>query len=416
MCAQPIPAKKPAQGGNGCLLVFGLIFLTAGIIVSFAAVGMVHKGYRAHTAYLPAQAVILDKQLIENSDSDGTTYRAEFTFTFRVAPGAAEAGGDGIPYTVKGYDGMKTSSSGRSSHQEILDAYQVGQTYPCWYDPDDPNQAVLVKPSQWNLLWLLFPVPFVGFGLFAASIAIRNWARRGEPDTPPTPVAAAVPKPAAVSAAYGAGDLNAEQGSKLPHRLKSDTAEKAAAIGLGCFGLIWTAVSGTMWVASLSGGDWLGLIFLSLFVLLGLGILGAAVWQGLIGWGVGVTTVEVSTLDVAPGDAFQVIVSQSGRALQVNHLAVYLVCEEKATYRQGTDTRTATEVVLNELQTERSDFVVSQGQPEELTATVTVPAGAMHSFEADKNKIVWKLSVKGDIERWPDFKREFPFRVVARAN
>ncbi|MCZ7648655.1 MAG: hypothetical protein M5U26_25920 [Planctomycetota bacterium] len=54
------------------------------------------------------------------------------------------------------------------------------------------------------------------------------------------------------------------------------------------------------------------------------------------------------------------------------------------------------------------------GKPEELSATVTLPADAMHSFSAEHNKIVWKLRVQGDIERWPDFDREFPLRVAAR--
>ncbi|MCZ7648654.1 MAG: DUF3592 domain-containing protein [Planctomycetota bacterium] len=271
---------------SGCLFLFGLVFLLAGLGVGAVIVHEVYHGYRAHTVYVPASCVIQSKRLVESSDSDGTTYRPEFTFTFQVAPGAVEAGGDGVAYTVTDYDGTNTSSSGRRGHQAILDAYQVGQSYPCWYDPSDPNRAVLVKPSAWNLLWLLFPIPFVGFGLFGVVVPIRHWLGRGseaqlfEGTSSPAP---ASPKPAP----GGEPEPEWERGAKLAYRLKCETAEKAVAIGLGCFGLVWTGISGGVWVSCLRGGDWIGIIFLGLFVLAGLGMLGAAFWQGLIGWGWG---------------------------------------------------------------------------------------------------------------------------------
>jgi hypothetical protein len=36
----------------------------------------------------------------------------------------------------------------------------------------------------------------------------------------------------------------------------------------------------------------------------------------------------------------------------------------------------------------------------------------MHSFEASRNKIVWKLTLKGAIAKWPDVSDEFPIVVT----
>ena len=36
------------------------------------------------------------------------------------------------------------------------------------------------------------------------------------------------------------------------------------------------------------------------------------------------------------------------------------------------------------------------------SGTIRIPAGTMHSFSATNNKIIWTLTVKGEISRWPD--------------
>jgi hypothetical protein len=45
----------------------------------------------------------------------------------------------------------------------VLDRFSVGHAYSCWYDPDEPGEAVLVRGYQ-SLWWLLFPWPFILIG------------------------------------------------------------------------------------------------------------------------------------------------------------------------------------------------------------------------------------------------------------
>ncbi len=35
----------------------------------------------------------------------------------------------------------------------------------------------------------------------------------------------------------------------------------------------------------------------------------------------------------------------------------------------------------------------------------------MHSFQADHNEVSWKLIVKGRVNNWPDYEREFQIVV-----
>jgi hypothetical protein len=47
--------------------------------------------------------------------------------------------------------------------QIMLDEFSGGHAYPCWYDPDEPGEAVLVRGYQ-DLWWLLIPWPFILIG------------------------------------------------------------------------------------------------------------------------------------------------------------------------------------------------------------------------------------------------------------
>jgi hypothetical protein len=90
---------------------------------------------------------------------------------------------------------------------------------------------------------------------------------------------------------------------------------------------------------------------------------------------------------------------------------VWLACDERATFHQGTDTRTETRRVYQSRCFVREDFQIHQGLPFESRCQVCVPVGAMHSFQADHNEVSWKLIVKGSVHNWPDYQREFQIVV-----
>ena len=122
--------------------------------------------------------------------------------------------------------------------------------------------------------------------------------------------------------------------------------------------------------------------------------------------GMGMTTLEISELPLIPGRTYQVALAQHGH-IRVNSLQLWLICEEEATYHQGTDIRTERREVYGEQFFERREFRIEPAAPFQAACSFSVPAGAMHSFQSQHNSISWKLAVRGQAEGWPPFERGF---------
>ena len=102
--------------------------------------------------------------------------------------------------------------------------------------------------------------------------------------------------------------------------------------------------------------------------------------------------------------------------MKVRWLKVLLVCDERATFPQGTDPRTEVHRVHQQTVFRRRKFDINRDAPFEADFTVTVPAGAMHSFISPHNRVEWSLVVRGRVARWPIFERTFPLYVYPRRN
>ena len=70
-------------------------------------------------------------------------YRADFRVSYNVgnAQYSKWVSGNGLDYSY-------THSS--SDEQAILDQFQEGTSYPCWYNPDNSAQVVLVLRHGWS--------------------------------------------------------------------------------------------------------------------------------------------------------------------------------------------------------------------------------------------------------------------------
>jgi hypothetical protein len=126
--------------------------------------------------------------------------------------------------------------------------------------------------------------------------------------------------------------------------------------------------------------------------------------------GMGQTTLEISELPLAPGGEYQIWLVQQGN-LKIRSLDVSLICEEEATFTQGTDIRTETREVYRQLCFERRDFDIETGRPFSEMCRFAVPITAMHSFLSPHNVVRWKIVVHGEAEKWPAFERGFPVVV-----
>ncbi|MBI2389630.1 MAG: hypothetical protein HYV09_08540 [Deltaproteobacteria bacterium] len=278
-----------------------------------------------------------------------------------------------------------------------------------------------------NLVLAAFGLVFVGVSIAQTVRAVRSFGVSREEGAPR--VEGAPPRsirggpyraPAATDplSRYGASlstlpvpKIVRSAGRGLPVRLGA-AGQGAGAIALTVFALLW---NGLIWPSSFAAwtdGKTGIALFLILFQVAGVAIgIGAVAQIGAWMGSLRAPFVEISDEPVAPGASFDVHVRQHGPA-RVSRLRVRLVCEESASYTAGTDTRTEERVVSETDVYDDGPFAVARGDEWTTTFTASVPANAMHSFEAKHNHVRWMLVVDVAYDGWPDHVGKHALRVL----
>lgn len=105
----------------------------------------------------------------------------------------------------------------------------------------------------------------------------------------------------------------------------------------------------------------------------------------------GSVVVVVDGQPFAPGGSYRGRIVQTGLC-RLTRARVELACEEVATYQAGTSEGTSRRTVAR-APTERPAAAAP------LDFAASVPAGAMHTFKAANNEIVWTVRVSGRVLR-----------------
>jgi hypothetical protein len=228
-------------------------------------------------------------------------------------------------------------------------------------------------------------------------------------------VHAAVPRPRNYPTLPMLEGLTDSPGIELAYRLPPAHTPGWRLVATTIFAMLWNFVVCLLTVSVISGHiagrhDWILTALLFPFW-------GVCYWsvreflQLLVhSSGMGQTTVEISDLPLSPGREYQAVISQQGQ-VTMRSLQLWLVCEEEATFTQGTDIRTEVREVFRQSCFERRDFCIAAGLPFTDSCRVAIPANAMHSFQSPHNVVRWKLIVLGEAESWPSFERGFPIVV-----
>ena len=278
------------MGGRkpGCGFVsFGLFFAAGcgGLVMLVGA--FLLTDWRANYRYQRNSCVVLDRRLQVQDVNigpgvHGPTYHPEIRILYEV---------DGRKYELWTYDAVPTWGPDKGGQQAIVDSFQVGKTYPCWYDPDRPEKAILVRGHAWVPFLLLFvPLAFMTVG----AIGMYNTRENRE-------------KTALV--------LSQRSRQTLPYRLRCDTDSGCAVSGCLLFALFWNGISIPLVIFMIAGR--LGLswaqpsmpgqaeFFTILFTLAGLVfvvlVMAWVITNLLIAIGVGPTIVELSRHPLEPG-------------------------------------------------------------------------------------------------------------------
>jgi Protein of unknown function (DUF3592) len=179
------------NGRPGCWIP--LVAALPGVLVGLVLLAIAGFQLLQQQGYRSGQCTITAKQLqhevsttTSTTGNGNTTTRTTTTqdvyapfFEYRVRTA------DGQSYLASGYDGSDTYTSDRATQQAIVDRYSVGQSYPCWYNPVHPTQAVLIRQLNWVLIvvggiFLLVSLFIATIGLLIARTSTQG-AAEGAP-------------------------------------------------------------------------------------------------------------------------------------------------------------------------------------------------------------------------------------------
>lgn len=209
--------------------------------------------------------------------------------------------------------------------------------------------------------------------------------------------------------------LTNSPGVKLKYRLPTD---QAPVWRLGLSALIFllstgmTSVLGVIVIQHHMGGtpDWFLTLSTAPLIVMNLWAIRYFFSELLAQTRFGPTCIEISDHPLRPNSDCEIFVSQAGR-LSLKSLVLWLICEEEATYSQGTDIRTEVRVVSRSEILRQEATRIEDGAPLECNGTLRVPRDAMHSMQSGHNAIRWKLVIEGKSERSGAMKRRFPVIV-----
>jgi hypothetical protein len=338
--------------------------------------------------WAPTPCKVLRAEVGSHSSDDGTTYSVDILYEYTF---------NGRTYKCDRYDFIGGSSSGYEGKARVVEQYQSAAQPICYVNPKNPTEAVLRRGFHAKLLLALFPLPFLLIGLGGMIGVLRGKKEGASP-------ARTLSAPASAPTRRHLSPLR--QGDDGPAVLMPKFSARAKLVGAIIIAVFWNGIISTF----IAGAGWFSLIFLLPFIAVGVGLIGLVIYQFLALFNPRLT-LHLSSHTIPLGGAAELRWSFSGRTSRIRELTVTLRGVERATYRKGTDTCTdASTFYEMELYRTINSTEIASGQ-----VGFILPHDTMHSFSAQNNKIIWRLDMRGDIEKWPDVKESFEIDVAPAA-
>lgn len=381
------PKSSKALSG-GCLTLFGLPFLAAGLFMSGLYFSGYVKGWKAQQ-WKEVPAWIESTELKTTRGDDSTTYQALATYRYEYEGKTYH--GDQVTF---GSGSDNVGSFQQDVHRE-LSSYRTakagqnsenreGKPFRCYVNPQKPAEAVLYRTLRWQTqaLFAIFALTFpaVGAGLVIGSLVAMRTTR----------------KEAALSENYPG----------QPWKWKTNWADSAipenSAVGskvlfsytLWATLIILPLILTTAWSGAFQneGKSWLLLIFVALWCI--------PAWLTLKRlrhrMAVGVTRFELQELPASPGNPLR------GHILLTKSLPlrgdpeITLTCEKRTTRRSGDGNSTQTEKIWTHQEIISPDRLIRDLSGFRLPVNFTLPADAPESGVDSDSSVahVWKMALK----------------------
>jgi len=296
----------------------------------------------------------------------------------------------------------------------------IGREVACWFDPRNSATVVLEHGYNWWMWLLTLLLPRSSFWPLAeraSSARSDRGASRKSIEQRRSACPTGLPPQRGLRHQQAFPRCRRPTTTPILRARSFDTACRSGAEEFGAAGVrvvchaVWNAVVVVLAVGAgldlLGHIDWLLLGLLVPFV--GVGIGGVVLFvRTSSGRRPSVRHRWRSRISRSSPEGGMILLAQGARGI-LRRLEVMLEVEEQATFRQGTDTRTERVVVWRQPVKAWRNVELSPGAPFQSQASVEIPDDMMHSFHSEHNTVSWRFVVAGEPDRWPPFRRVFPW-------
>lgn len=208
------------------------------------------------------------------------------------------------------------------------------------------------------------------------------------------------------------------RGSKLPFGLPSSHRNLWSLISSAAMSVSLVTIASILFPIAIAKGPSadprsVAFVFLPIICIAAIWFLYRFFRQLLKLTGIGPSSIELSHYPLFPGSSCRLRLFQPGR-IRLKVLTVWLVCQEEATFDQGTDIRTERRDVFRQRLFRKRAVDVSPDKPFAVEFDLAIPEGAIHSFRSANNRIQWKIIVQAEAKKWPTLNRTFRLSVYPR--
>ncbi|MCP5536818.1 MAG: DUF3592 domain-containing protein [Akkermansiaceae bacterium] len=396
--------KSSGDAPRAIMIPFFSAFGLAGLgVLVFAVIPQWIK-YTDAKGWRETPAEVIWSRIQSHSDDDGTTYSVDIFYGY-------EFGGKQYKSNTIGL--MSGSSSGRDSKQEKVNQHPKGKKITCYVNPDKPWQALLERDLGWWALFALFPIPFIGVG-----VGGLWWMLRKKPQVKNRGLSHSANTLLARNNSFDSLRQTPDSVADSPVSARRTFSPGGKRIGwfFGAiaFALFWNGITSVfVWQAvkawQRGNPEWFLTIFITPFVLIGLGFIGHVFYRFLALFNPS-PKLTLTPGDITLGEPAKLAWRLSGGSHRLTRFAIYLVGEEEAKYQRGTDTVTETEVFYEQALIDTPDPRKSiSGAAEIRLDTGTMPI--MPTWKSKHNRIKWSVHVKGEISVWPDVSDKYDIKV-----
>jgi hypothetical protein len=338
---------------------------------------------------------ITSAELKTHKDSDGTSYSFAIDYQYTY---------NGKTYQSDKYAFIPQAKGKKKSKLNIVNEYKQNQNPVCYVNPENPSEAVLKRGFHKGLLFAILPPVLALVGLLVI----------GSQLAPPTPLPQILKTEKDWLPNIKISSRSYHSLEKTPITLQGTRIVPVLIVVLVVnivFNLIVLDVLFEVYQWIVNGTFFENASMTLIVPAISIFFTFTAVYLTLALFNPR-PVIQISSGRIPLGTSALVGWSFRGRTSSIKHLKLTLLAKEQIQYSSGSGKSRSTKTQENPFYQMQ---LIDSDNPDEIhtgQAGIVIPEDTMHSFEANDNKIIWQIVIRGVVHFWPDIKNEFKIAVV----